>query len=74
MPTESHKFQNTLKAKTLSSKHLSFKQILNICLKKHPCRKNPESLYTTKVSKHTACDYPIFTECIFDYIKTKYDH
>ena len=32
--------------------------------------KNPEKLSTTKINKHSACSYSLFTHCSFDARKT----
>ena len=37
------------------------------------CHNNPEKLSTTKINKHTASGYLIFTHCTFDTTKNKVD-
>ena len=38
-------------------------------LKKNICQSNPEKSSTTKINKHTASDYSLFTHCLFDNTK-----
>ena len=35
---------------------------------------NPENSSTTKINKHTAFGYSLFTHCSFDAIKNKHDY
>ena len=35
---------------------------------------NPEKLSTTKINKHTASGYSLFTHCSFDATKNKHDY
>ena len=38
------------------------------------CHNNPEKSLTTKVTKHTACGYSLFTHFPFDNDKNKHDY
>ena len=38
------------------------------------CHSNPENASTTKVNKHTACGYLLFTHSSFDVTENKHDH
>ena len=38
------------------------------------CHSNPEKLSTTKINKHTASGYSLFTRRSFDATKNKHDH
>ena len=37
------------------------------------CDNNPKESYTTKINKHVACGYPLFTHCLLDSNKNKRD-
>ena len=38
------------------------------------CHSNPEKLSTTKINKHTASGYFLFTYCLFYTAENKFDH
>ena len=38
------------------------------------CHSNPEKSSTTKIKKHTASGYSLFTHCSFDITKNKHDY
>ena len=38
------------------------------------CHNNPEKSSTTKINKHTASGYSLFTHCFYDVIKSKHDY
>ena len=38
--------------------------------KKGTCDNNPQGFYETKINKHRACDYSLFTHCSCDNNKT----
>ena len=38
------------------------------------CHSNPEKSLTTKINKHTASGYSLFTHCSFDTAKNKIDY
>ena len=38
------------------------------------CQRNPEKSSTTKINKHTASGYSLFTHCSFDDTKNKHDY
>ena len=38
------------------------------------CHNSPEKPPITKINKHTACNYSLFTHCLFDTIKSKHDY
>ena len=38
------------------------------------CHSSPEKSSTTKINKHTACDYSLFGHCSFDVTKNKHDY
>ena len=40
----------------------------------NPCHNNPIKSSTTKIHKHTAFGYSLFTPCSFDAAKNKIDH
>ena len=56
--------------KHLRKFHLLCMQISSLYLKKISiCRNNPKKSSTTKISKHTAPGYSLFTHCSFDATK-----
>ena len=38
------------------------------------CHSNPEKSSTTKIKKHTASGYSLFTHCSFEVIKNNHDY
>ena len=49
--------------------------MLSLCLKKmSTCHNNPKESYKTKIKKHAAFGYSLFTHCSFDTIKNKLDY
>ena len=46
----------------------------SLCLKNNACHNNPEKSSTTKINKHTASGYSLFTHCSFDVTKNKHDY
>ena len=42
--------------------------------KRSTCHNNPENSSTTKINKHTPSGYSLFTHCLFDTTKNKFDY
>ena len=51
-----------------------YADIESLLEKMNTCHNNPEKLSTTKINKHTASGYSLFTHCSFDTTKNKLDY
>ena len=51
-----------------------FADLESLLEKMNTCRNNPEKSSTTKINKHTASGYSLFTHCSFDRTKNKLDY
>ena len=68
---------NTLKynhgEKSMKVPFVIFADTKPLLEKINTCQNNPGKKFTTKVKKHVACGYSLFTHCSFDSKKNKHD-
>ena len=60
--------------KSLRVPFVIFADLESLLEKMNTCRNNPEKSSTTKINKHTASCYSLFTHCSFDRTKNKLDY
>ena len=60
--------------KSVKVPFIIYADIESLLEKINTCHNNPEKSSTTKINKHTASDYSLFTHCSFDTTKNKLDY
>ena len=60
--------------KSMKVPFIIYADIESLLKKINTCHNNPESSSTTKINKHTASGYSLFTHCSFDTTKNKLSH
>ena len=60
--------------KSLKVPFIIYADLESLLEKMNTCNNNPKKSSTTKINKHTASDYSLFTRCPFDTAKNKLDY
>ena len=60
--------------KSMKLPFIIYADIESLLEKMNTCHNNPEKSSTTKINKHTASGYSLFTHCSFDTTKNKLDY
>ena len=74
MPNEYNKIlKYNYGEKSMKAPFVIYADVESLLEKMITCYDNPEKLSTTKINKHTASGYSLFTQCSFDTTKNKLD-
>ena len=60
--------------KSMKAPFIIYADLESLLEKINTCHNNPEKSSTTKINKHTASGYSVFTCCSFDTTKNKLDY
>ena len=63
-----------MEKKSVKARFIIYAGMESLLEKIDTCHNNPEKLSTTKIIKHTASDYSLFTHRSFDVTKNKHDY
>ena len=74
MPKEKSVLKYNHGEKSMKIPFINYADMESLLDKIDTCHSNPEKLSTTKIDKHTASGYSLFTHCSFDVTKNKHDY
>ena len=60
--------------KSMKAPFITYADLESLLEKMDTCYNNPKSSSTTKINKHTASRYSLFTHCSLDATKNKFDY